>query len=355
MNEGDIATWAGHVDLVNAYGPSECSIETSLQQPVVISRPPQYMHCTLCVLLDSGPENHNTLLPVGAVGELLVEGPIVGRGYLNKPEKTAAAFITVPPWLHQIRGGQPHGIYNTGDLVQYVPKLDGTLLYHGLKDTQVKLRGQRIELGEVEHCIHRCAGNTLKTAIVELVTADDKPSALVAFLLTLEDGTTGIPNSGDILRSSTPQFQSLVQGIRREIENQLPSYMIPARFPPLSYVPKSWTGKTDRKYLRETAGRLPPTPTDEVTGIIVPRGPVSEPERILQEVVGDVLELGIKAVGLDSNFFHLGGNSLAAIKLVRRPKRLGWHNIRGTDIYQQPVFFELALKLGELTRLPNTS
>ncbi|KAE8310622.1 hypothetical protein BDV41DRAFT_566390 [Aspergillus transmontanensis] len=249
MNEGDIATWAGHVDLVNAYGPSECSIETSLQQPVAISRPPQYKHCTLCVLLDSGPANHNTLLPIGAVGELLVEGPIVG--------------------------GQPHGIYKTGDLLQYAPQLGGSLLYHGRKDTQVKLHGRRIELGVVEHCIHRCAGNTFKTAIVELVTADDKPSALVAFLLTTEAGTTGVPNSGDIFRN-----------IRRSLENQLPPYMIPARFPPLSYIPKSLTGKTDRKYLRETAGRLPPAPTDEVTGIIVPRGPVYEP----------------KPVGLDSNF-----------------------------------------------------
>ncbi|KAB8275407.1 hypothetical protein BDV30DRAFT_225168 [Aspergillus minisclerotigenes] len=328
----DIATWAGHVDLVNASGPSECPIETSFQQPVTISTD----HCKIgiapcasCWIVD--PENHNTLLPIGAVGELLVEGPI------------------------QIRGGQPHGIYKTGDLVQYAPQLDGSLLYHGRKDTQVKLRGQRIELGDVEHCIHRCAGNTLKTAIVELVTTDDKPSALVAFLLTAEDSTTGVPNSGDILRSSIQQFQSLVQDIRHSLENQLPLYMIPARFLPLSYVPKSLTGKTDRKYLRETAGRIPPTPTNEGTGIIVPREPVSEPERILQKVVGDVLQLDMKAVGLDSNFFHLGGNSLAAINLVSRLKRLGWHNLRGTDIHQHPVLSHFALKLGESTRFPNTS
>ncbi|KAB8212094.1 hypothetical protein BDV34DRAFT_234022 [Aspergillus parasiticus] len=332
MNEEDITTWAGHVDLVNVYGPSECSIETSFQQPVTISTDHQNIGiapCASCWIVD--PENHNTLLPIGAIGELLVEGPI------------------------QIRGGQPHGLYKTGDLVQYAPQLDGSLLYHGRKNTQVKLRGQRIELGEVEHCIHRCAGNTLKTAIVELVTADDKPSALVAFLLTSEDGTTGVPNSGDILRSSTPQFQSLVQDIRRSLENQLPSYMIPARLLPLSYVPKSSSGRTDRKYLRETAGRLPPTPTDEVTGITVPRGPVSEPERIIQEVVGDVLQLDMKAVGLDSNFFHLGGNSVAAIKLISRLKGLGWHNLRGTDIHQHPVLSHLALKLGEPTLLPNTS
>ncbi|KAE8332933.1 hypothetical protein BDV39DRAFT_188979 [Aspergillus sergii] len=279
----------GHVDL------------TSFQQPVTIStdhRSIGIAPCASCWVVE--PENHNTLLPVGAVGELLVEGPI------------------------------PHGIYKTGDL-----------------DTQVQLRGQRIELGEVEHCIHRCTGNTFKTAIVELVTADDKPSAMVAFLLTTQDGTTGVPNSGDILRSSTPQFQSLVQDIGHSLENQLPSYMIPERFLPLSYVPKCLTGKTDRKYLRETAGSLPPTSTDEVTRIIVPRAPVSEPERILQEVVGDVLQLDIKAVGLDSNFFHLGGNSLTAIKLISRLKRRGWHNLRGTDIHQHPVLSHLALKLGE--------
>ncbi|KAE8334652.1 hypothetical protein BDV24DRAFT_169985 [Aspergillus arachidicola] len=153
-----------------------------------------------------------------------------------------------------VADGYPHDIYKTGDLVHHAPQLDGFLLYHGRKDAQVKLRGQRIELGEVEHCIHCRAESTLKTAIVELATADDKPSALVAFLLTAEDGTTGVPNSGDILRSSTPQFQSLVQDVRRSLENQLPSYITPARFLPLSYLPKSLTGKTDRKYLHETAG-----------------------------------------------------------------------------------------------------
>lgn len=156
------------------------------------------------------------------------------------------------------------------------------------------------------------------------MTADDKPSALVAFLLTAEDGTTGVPNSGDILRSSTPQFQPLVQDVRRSLENQLPSYMSPARSLPLSYLPKSLTGKTNRKYLCETAGRLPPTPTDEVTRIIIPRGLISEPVRIIREVIGDVFQLDMKAVCLDSNFFHLGGNSLAAIKLVSSVKRLGW-------------------------------
>ncbi|KOC15626.1 hypothetical protein AFLA70_281g001200 [Aspergillus flavus AF70] len=328
MNEGDIATRTGNVDLVNAYGPSECFIETSSQQPVTISTDHRNIGiapCASCWTVD--PENHNTLLPIVAVGEVLVEGPIVGRGY--------------------IRGGQPHGIYKTDDLVQYAPQLNGSLLYHGRTDTQVKLRGQRIELGEVEHCIHRCAKNMLKTAIVELVTADDKPSALVAFILTAEDGTTGVPNSSDILRTSTPQFQSLVHDVRRSLESQLPSYMTPARFLPLCYLPKSLTGKTDRKYLRETAGRLPPMPTDEVTRIIVPRGPVSEPVRIIREVIGDVLQLDMKAVCLDSNFFHLGGNSLAAIKLISSVKRLEWHNLRGTDIQQHPVLSHLALKLDE--------
>ncbi|GMF76463.1 unnamed protein product [Aspergillus oryzae] len=328
MNEVDIATWAGHVDLVNAYGLSECSIETSFLQPVPISTDHRNIGiapCASCWTVD--PENHNTLLPI--------------------PQHSSRH----PDRLRQIRGGQPHGIYKTDDLVQYAPQLNGFLLYHGRTDTQVKLRGQRIQLGEVEHCIYRCAGNTLKTAIVELVTVDDKPSALVAFLLTAEDGTTGVPNSGDILRSSTPQFRPLVQDVRRSLENQVSSYMTPARFLPLSYVPKSLTGKTDRKYLRETAGRLPLTPTDEVTGIIVQRAPVSEPERILQEVVGDVLQLNMNAVGLDSNLFHLGGNSLAAIKLISRLRRLGWHNLRRTDFHQHPVLSHLALKLGESAQL----
>lgn len=132
MNEGDIAAWTGNVDLVNAYGPSECFIETSSQQPVTIStdhRNTGIAPCASCWIVD--PENHNTLLPIVAVGELLVEGPIVGRRYLNEPEKTAAEFITAPPWLQRIRGAQPHDIYKTSDLVQYAPHLTGSCCITG--------------------------------------------------------------------------------------------------------------------------------------------------------------------------------------------------------------------------------
>ncbi|OGM49538.1 hypothetical protein ABOM_001685 [Aspergillus bombycis] len=355
MNEGDIATWANHVDLVNAYGPSECSIVTCFQQPVTLSTDHRNIGISAsasCWIVD--PEDHDTLLPIGAVGELLVEGPIVGRGYLNDPEKTAAAFIPAPPWLHKIRGGQPHSIYKTGDLVQYAPQLDGSLLYLGRKDTQVKLRGQRIELGEVEHYILRCAAKILRTVIVELVAAVDRPPALVAFLLTTEEDTADVPDCGGILRSLTPRFQSLVQHIRQSLKSELPSYMIPTRFLPLDHVPKASTGKADRRQLREAAASLPLTSMDDVAEKVVSRLPVTEAERILQELVEDVLQLSKDAVSMESNFFHLGGDSLTAIRLISRIKRLGWHNINGTDIYQHPVLSDLALKLDNSAQLPDT-
>ncbi len=103
------------------------------------------------------PENHDRLLPLGCIGELLLEGPLVGPGYLDDPERTAASFVHDPIWLLRGSPAQPgrHGrLYMTGDLVRY--NEDGSLSFIGRKDTQVKIRGQRVELGEVENCIQDC-------------------------------------------------------------------------------------------------------------------------------------------------------------------------------------------------------
>ena len=134
------------------------------------------------------PENHDDLLPLGCIGELLLEGPLVGRGYLNDPEKTAAAFIEDPAWLLQGAPGQPgrHGrLYKTGDLVRY--NEDGSLTFIGRKDAQVKIRGQRVELGEVEHRVQECMPEARQVVAEVIVPQGENSSPALAAFLQMND------------------------------------------------------------------------------------------------------------------------------------------------------------------------
>ena len=151
----DVSPWWGKVRIMSFYGPCECTPTST------INADPWSPEHAIDLGKGSGlvtwivdPENHNLLVPLGFVGELLLEGPLVGRGYLHDPEKTTAAFIEDPLWLLQGapgRQGRRGRLYKTGDLVRY--RDDGSLIFAGRKDSQVKIRGQRIELGEIEHTL----------------------------------------------------------------------------------------------------------------------------------------------------------------------------------------------------------
>ncbi|KAI9701811.1 MAG: hypothetical protein M1836_001155 [Candelina mexicana] len=151
----DIELWWGKVRIYNAYGPSECTptstVNHSACSPEYATQIGQGAGLVTWVV---NPDNHNELLPPGCTGELLLEGPLVGRGYLDNAEKTAASFIEDPVWLLRGTPGIPgrHGrLYKTGDLVKY--NEHGALAFVCRKDGQVKIRGQRVELGEIEHAL----------------------------------------------------------------------------------------------------------------------------------------------------------------------------------------------------------
>src|SRR5207247_2355729 len=128
-----------------------------------------------------------------------LEGPIVGRGYLGEPEKTAVAFIKSPKWLLGRNRGQRGHLYKTGDLVKY--NTDGTVSIVGRKDTQIKLRGQRIELGEIEHHLRRYLPSSAEATAEVIMPGDGQGNAtIVAFICV---GETEIPGNGDNLLGTT--------------------------------------------------------------------------------------------------------------------------------------------------------
>ncbi|KAE8822063.1 hypothetical protein PTNB85_10544 [Pyrenophora teres f. teres] len=189
--------WPTGVQLINGYGPTECCIvcagytTTQAFTTGTIGR----AIASVSWVVDS--ENHHKLAPLGSVGELLVEGPILARGYLNDAEKTAAAFIEDPAWLMdgcQGYAGRHGRLYKTGDLVQYND--EGNLVCLGRKDSQVKLRGQRIELGEIEHHLRECLPEATQMAVEVILPSEESKHATLAAFVRLEQDYCHIPAVG---------------------------------------------------------------------------------------------------------------------------------------------------------------
>ncbi|KAE8155605.1 acetyl-CoA synthetase-like protein [Aspergillus tamarii] len=343
LTEASITSWASDVQLINSYGPAECSAKSVARSDVRAHSDPRNIGrgvgC-LCWIVDE--HDHTQLVPIGAVGELLIEGPIVGRGYLNDPQKTAASFIESPLWLRRFRGKNGGAIagrlYKTGDLVQYAA--DGSLRFVGRKDTQVKLRGQRIELGEVEHHVRRCFAGA-RDVVAEVVTPTEagRQPILVAFVLV---GEQNIDGSEDLLAAPTEAFRAAIPAAEAQLQDMVPAYMVPAVFLPLAAVPLTATGKTDRRRLRGGAAALSRA---EIEAYAVPaaakRQLATAAERSLQGLWVRVLNLPPNAIGADDSFFRLGGDSIAAMKLAGAAREDGF-TLAVADVFQHPRLSDLS-------------
>jgi amino acid adenylation domain-containing protein len=344
MTSRDVDQWADRLQLYNEYGPAECSVISTIQRIARKGNDPCNIgRGTGCVSWVVDQTNHDKLLPIGVIGELLIEGPIVGRGYLNNPEQTAATFIDPPAWLHTIRTaypGNPGGdrVYKTGDLVQYTA--DGLLRFIGRKDTQVKLRGQRIELGDVEHHVRECFPGA-RDVVAEVVKPadDERPPMLIAFVWMDRNRDEGMD---DILIPPTDVFRTAILTAETRLHDAVPVYMVPAVFLPLVAVPLTATGKTDRRRLRERAAALSQTQiatySDPVTA---KRQPSTTAQRILQQLWAQVLNLPSNAIGADDNFFRLGGDSITAMQLAGVARKNGLF-LAVTDVFRYNTLATLA-------------
>jgi amino acid adenylation domain-containing protein/thioester reductase-like protein len=344
----DVARWDGYARIVNLYGASECPIMSIQCRTTRGSGPREINYPTGSVAWIVDPQNHEKLLPIGAVGELLVEGPVVGRGYLNNPEKTAATFVPMPSWMQRFRGeDHSHRVYKAGDLVSY--KADGSLRFVGRKDTQVKLRGQRVELGEVEHHL-RQAFPDAADVIAEVVTPiqAERPPMLVAFIaygtFYTAESDHNVPST--IFAEPTEEFSSRSDRARSRLQDTLPAYMVPAVFLPLVSVPFTKTSKVDRMRLRKLAAALPRAEVERYN--MLPgsrRPPATEMEKSLQRYFAEVLHIPLEQVGADDHFFSRGGDSLTAMRLVAMARK-DMSNITVKDVFDHPRLSALASIIG---------
>ncbi|MDX6577743.1 MAG: hypothetical protein QOE96_3696 [Blastocatellia bacterium] len=300
------------VRLVNTYGPTETTVAVTmcdLRPPddssfntVPIGRP--LANAKVYVLDES-----QRPVPIGAPGELHIGGPGVARGYVNRPDLTSEKFIP------DSFGGDRHArLYKTGDLVRY--RSDGNIEFLGRIDNQIKIRGFRVELEEIEQALRSLAGVT--DCVVVLREDSDGDKRLIAYVVL------------------HPHNKLTTAELRNHLKAKLPSYMVPALFEVIHALPLLPNGKINRRALPDPQ----PARFESRDSFVAPRTPI---EQLLAVEWCDVLKL--ERVGIHDNFFELGGHSLLAAKVVSKVRNHLEIEMGMVDLFQAPTIASLAALL----------
>ena len=307
-----VRRWAPGRLFINAYGPTEATVCASLKVcdgletgAPSVGRP---MSNTRAYVLDAslGPQ------PAGVAGELCVGGCGLARGYVGRPALTAEKFAPDP-----FADEPGTRLYRTGDLARW--RADGEIEFLGRLDRQVKVRGFRVETGEVEAAL---AAHPSVAAAVVVAHGEGEQRRLVAYVVPSEGGE-GPPPAGEL--------RAFVQG-------RLPEYMTPASFVTLGELPLTPSGKVDLRALPSPETQQP-TPG---RGFVAPR---TAAEQLVAAIWAEVL--GAESVGVEDNFFDLGGHSLLATQLVSRVRDLLQVEVPVNVVFESPTVAEFVERLAE--------
>ncbi|MCX7923160.1 MAG: amino acid adenylation domain-containing protein [Clostridia bacterium] len=312
------------VKLINMYGITETTVHVTYKEITEheitfnISNIGKPIPTLTTYIVDSDMN----LLPIGAAGEMCVGGDGVARGYLNRPELTAEKFVQNPfingKW--KIDNGELEEsncqlssvtcqlLYRSGDLARMLP--NGEMEYLGRIDHQVKIRGHRIELGEIETRILKHV--SIKEAVVIAREDKDGNKYLCAYIVS--------------------EVSMTVSQLREYLSKDLPEYMIPSYFIQLDKIPMTSNGKVDRKAL--------PIPDGSINTGTEYKAPGNELEEKFAKIWAEVL--GVEKLGVNENFFDLGGDSIKAISLISRMNKALNSNIQMKHIYTSPTIEQIA-------------
>jgi len=291
--------------LIHAYGPTET---TTFTTEYIVGEHTQHER-TLPIgraIADSQLyvlDARGNPMPPGVEGEIYIGGEGVTRGYLKRPELTAERFVE-----DKFSGRSNARLYRTGDLGRV--RLDGNLEFLGRNDSQVKLRGYRVELGEIELRLAQCAGVEQAFVMVRIDAAGEK--RLVAYLTSTEPVDAG--------------------ALRAELGRHLPEYMVPAAFVRMDAIPVTANGKVDRRAL--------PEPDETATAARTYAAPQGDVEVALAELWRQLLQ--VPRVGRDDHFFELGGHSLLAVQLVARIREQFGVDLPLKNLFAGPVLRRVA-------------
>jgi len=346
LGADNIATWASRLRLMNGYGPTETCEYSSI---IAESRLIQYAGVfAVMKTFESATDRNdvlgkavasqtwivnlddpNQLAPLGAVGMLHLSGPALADGYLGDEAKTEEAFLEIPSFNAGERA------YNTGDRARYTT--DGSIIYLGRADQQIKLRGQRIELAEIEaHTLRNLPSARGVCVDIVLPGGLQDKACLAAFFCVHEGGES--PSKGGLLLPLVGSLRSDVLQLQRALEAALPPYEVPTLYIPVTKMPTTTSGKLDRRTLREAIATLP---QEELLSTYSHTERAREPlktaaERTLALAWAEVLKLPVSRIGPDDNFFRLGGDSISA--MVLSSKKVA----TVSDILRNPILSDMA-------------
>ncbi len=302
------------VSVYNTYGPTESTVcatyhkVDSLEESIIpIGKP---IRNRQVYILESETENFK-LCPIGVAGELCIAGAGLSTGYLNRAELTAERFVD-NPFLKETK------MYRSGDLARWTK--DGEIEFLGRKDNQVKVRGYRIELEEIEYAI---LSQDSISEVVVLVKEKEEDKFIVAYI------------EGEAIN---------VQEVREYLAKKLPAYMVPSHIEVLDHIPLTSNGKIDKKALQNREDTL------SVSSEFI--APQTDVEKELASIWRKVL--GRKKVGINDNFFEMGGHSLKAIKLVNRIQKELGYDVKVNTVFNYPTIKDLVSQLSflEFTKIP---
>lgn len=347
LTDDVIAKWHNNVQIFNSYGPCECAIACCATEALkigdrgaIIGKPKQ----ANIWIVDA--EDDQRMVPVGAIGELCITGPLVGRGYLKDPVKTKAAFIDAPSWARGSDTNFPCRFYKTGDLARW--NADGTITYMGRKDNQTKIHGQRIELGEIEYQVTSGADARI-SGVVAAVPSSGRLKQRLVVLMAVGDEQPSMHQDSSIHRITDQEQLSIA---RRELVNlstslkkNLPQHMVPNLWIFVYKIPTLPSGKTNRRLVNQWLDSMDQeTYTDIVASSQEPTAvvpPSSEMEKTLLELLSQILDLPAPSISMDQSFVALGGDSVLAMKFLARCRANGIiAQLR--DVFQQTSISALA-------------
>ena len=302
-----VTQWSADRQMVNAWGPTETTMVTTLSRPLAPAADPVPIGGPIPGMRVFVLDGWLRLVPPGVTGELYVAGAGLARGYLGRPGLTAERFVACPS------GAPGERMYRTGDLGRW--RADGQLEFAGRADDQVKIRGFRVELGEVAVAL---AGQAGVGQAVAVVRADGPGGRQLVGYVTAEAGAVVDPAA-----------------VRAGVAGSLPDFMVPAVVVMLEALPLTRNGKVDRRALPAPEFAL-------AAGRGVPRGPREE---ALCGIFAGVL--GVGRVGTEDSFFDLGGDSLLATRLVSRVRSALGVEVSVGLVFEAPTVAALARRLAD--------
>jgi amino acid adenylation domain-containing protein len=336
--------WGSKEVIYNFYGPTEATIGVTVFPRVPVtgraSNIGQQFINVGSYVLKPGTEQ-----PVlrGGVGELCVSGPLVGKGYLRREDLTSEKFPTLQHFRDRV--------YRTGDLVRVLH--NGCFDFLGRADDQVKLRGQRLEIGEINHCIRKGVDEVEDVATLVVRNEAQQKDLLVSFIVSGRGRRPERPG-GQLGLVVSPEAAKLCWRARHACRSKLPGYMVPTYVLQLPFIPLSANNKAELKELRRFFASLG---QDKLMTLSSSTGKAREElsttgRRIARALVG-MQEIHMSSVAPDSSIFELGVDSISVIRFSRALKKEGFAHASPSLILQHPLIGDLAAALEEHKTTPN--